>query len=95
LAKVHHRVKDKRLDHFHKLSRHLVDHYDLICSEDLDRDLNSAINILRAGTARIAFGDDQLVEQAILFGKLAGINEEGSHVLKDMVVHQNSGFTRS
>jgi putative transposase len=36
LAKAHYRVKMKRLDSFHKLSRYLVDIYDVICIEDLN-----------------------------------------------------------
>jgi putative transposase len=49
------------------------------CNFELDRDLNSAINIRRAGTARIAFGDETPIEQAIVFGQLVNIYEEGSH----------------
>lgn len=36
LAKISHTVANKRLDFFHKLSRTLVDSYDLITIEDLD-----------------------------------------------------------
>lgn len=36
LAKAHYRVKCRRLDSFHKLSRYLVDNYDVICIEDLN-----------------------------------------------------------
>jgi putative transposase len=36
LAKAHYRVKQRRLDSFHKLSRYLVDEYDVICIEDLN-----------------------------------------------------------
>jgi len=49
------------------------------CDLEIDRDLNSAINIRRAGTARIAFGDETPIEQAIVFGRLVNIYEEGSH----------------
>lgn len=151
LRKVNQSVVNKRLDYFHKLSKTLVDSYDLICLEDLDvkqiqkkygkvvqdngfsmlrqfclykselygsttviinryypssqtcsecnsiqkmplhvrnyncvncgmsldRDLNAAINICRAGTAQSAFGDDQLTNHMIC-AKLTGINEEGS-----------------
>lgn len=54
----------------------------LVCGAIMDRDLNAAINIKRAGTAPInAFGDAQLVDQVKLLGILADLNEEGSHVL--------------
>lgn len=36
LMKAHYRVKCRRLDSFHKLSRYLVDSYDVICIEDLN-----------------------------------------------------------
>jgi putative transposase len=36
LMKVHYRVKQRRLDSFHKLSRYLVNNYDVICIEDLN-----------------------------------------------------------
>jgi putative transposase len=36
LAKLHHRIKCKRLDYFHKLTKSLVDNYDIISLEDLD-----------------------------------------------------------
>jgi putative transposase len=36
LAKLHEKVADQRRDFLHKLSRHYVDHYDVICAEDLD-----------------------------------------------------------
>ncbi len=36
LAKLHEKVGNQRRDFLHKLSRHYVDHYDLICAEDLD-----------------------------------------------------------
>lgn len=36
LAQAHNRVKLRRLDSFHKLSRYLVDNYDVICVEDLN-----------------------------------------------------------
>jgi putative transposase len=36
LMKAHYRVKMMRLDSFHKLSRYLVDTYDVICIEDLN-----------------------------------------------------------
>lgn len=36
LNKAHYRVKCRRLDSFHKLSRYLMDNYDVICIEDLN-----------------------------------------------------------
>ena len=48
------------------------------CNTVVDRDLNAAINIHRAGTAPSAFGDDDLVSQAVMIGKLIGIEEEGN-----------------
>jgi len=35
VAKLHRHIKNQRTDHFHKLSRQLVDNYDLIILEDL------------------------------------------------------------
>lgn len=154
LYKAHQRVRNKRLDYFHKLSKMLVTEYDLIALEDLnvsaiqqfnghiikdtgfsmfrafieyksklygketviidryfpssqicsqcgavrkkslserthsctcgcimDRDLNAAINIHRAGTAHSAFGDASLVDQYTMIGVLMNIDEEGSHAL--------------
>ena len=51
------------------------------CDHEMDRDLNAAINIHRAGTAPNAFGDDDLVSQAVMIGKLIGIEEEGNRWL--------------
>jgi len=155
LAKVNHRVKCKRLDYFHKLSKKLVDDYDVIsledlnvksiqqwnghvikdngfamlrqfieykselygattviinryypssktcsncgsiqdlklseriydcksCGEVIDRDLNAAINIVRAGTAQIHACGDPKYDQLVMIGQLLGIDEAGSHVL--------------
>ncbi len=54
VAKIHERIKNARRDFLHKLSRHLVDNYDLIAFEDLDipalvRDNRLAKLILDAG----------------------------------------------
>ena len=155
LNKVSHRIKNKRLDYFHKLSHQLVNNYDVISLEDLnvrsiqqwnghiikdngfamlrqfteykselyggkaviidryypssktcsncgsirdielservhnccscgsviDRDLNAAINIDRAGTARLNACGDPKVDISIMIGQLLRINETGSHVL--------------
>lgn len=155
LTKVNHRVKLQRLDYFHKLSRQLVNDYDVISLEDLnvrsiqqwnghitkdngfamlrqfieykselyggktvitdryypssktcsncgsiqdielsnrtydcsccgsklDRDLNAAININRAGTARLNACGDPRYDQLVMIGQLLGIDESGSHVL--------------
>jgi putative transposase len=55
------------------------------CGLVIDRDLNAAINISRAGTApdqTNAFGAESgYEEQYVLLGILADCNEEGSHVL--------------
>lgn len=52
------------------------------CNSIMDRDLNAAINIQRAGTAPAnAFGGASLIEQVRVLGILADLNEEGSHVL--------------
>jgi putative transposase len=155
LTKANYRVKLKRLDYFHKLSRQLVDDYDVIsledlnvksiqqwnghiikdngfamlrqfieykselyggktviidryypssktcsncgsiqdielssrtydcksCGEVIDRDLNAAINIDRAGTARLNACGDPRYDQLVMIGQLLGINESGSLVL--------------
>ena len=155
LNKVNYRIRLKRLDYFHKLSRQLVNDYDVISLEDLnvksiqqwnghitkdngfamlrqfveykselygaktviidryypssktcskcgsirdielsdrvynccncgtiiDRDINAAINIDRAGTARINACGDPKVDISVMIGQLLGINESGSHVL--------------
>ena len=47
----------------------------------MNRDLNAAINIHRAGTAHSAFGDTQSVDQYITIGSLIGVDEEGSYAL--------------
>ena len=54
--------------------------YSCRCGLNLDRDLNSAINIKRAGTARIASGDNSFEDQAVMFGILNGLsmNEEAT-----------------
>ena len=36
LNKVHERINNQRIDFLHKLSRHYVNNYDVICVEDLD-----------------------------------------------------------
>ena len=52
------------------------------CGSVIDRDLNAAININRAGTAQIhACGNSQSVTNRILIGKMIGIDESGSYVL--------------
>ena len=51
------------------------------CDHVMDRDLNAAINIHRAGMARSAFGDTQEISEAVMLGKLLDIKEEGSCVL--------------
>ena len=51
------------------------------CGLAIDRDLNAAINIQRAGTAPInAFGEVQFQDQIKILGILADLNEEGSSV---------------
>jgi putative transposase len=155
LTKANYRVKLKRLDYFHKLSKKLVNDYDVIsledlnvksiqqwnghiikdngfamlrhfieykselygartviidryfpssktcsncgsiqdivlsnrtydcksCGEVIDRDLNAAININRAGTARLNACGDPRYDQLVMIDQLLGINEAGSHVL--------------
>jgi putative transposase len=51
------------------------------CGLVMDRDLNAACNIHRAGTALSAFGDNRLVDESVVIGKLIGVNEEGSYAL--------------
>ena len=51
------------------------------CGLVIDRDLNAAYNIHGAGTALSAFGDNQLVDESVVIGKLIGVNEEGSYAL--------------
>ena len=51
------------------------------CGEVLDRDLNAAININRAGTALIHACGDPQYDQLVMIGQLLGINESGSLVL--------------
>ena len=51
------------------------------CDHVMDRDLNAAVNIHRAGMARSAFGDTQEESEAVMLGKLLGVEEEGSCVL--------------
>ena len=51
------------------------------CGFELDRDLNAALNIHRAGMARSAYGNPELVDQVesqILIGALLGVDEVGS-----------------
>jgi len=52
------------------------------CDLEIDRDLNAAINIDRAGTARFnACGNAQLLANQIMIGQLIGIDEPGIPVL--------------
>lgn len=52
------------------------------CGFELDRDLNAAININRAGMVRSAYGNPELVDQIetqILIGALLGVDEVGNY----------------
>jgi len=52
------------------------------CGNKIGRDLNAAINILRAGTAQYAFGESsKYVEKLHVLTILAELNAEGSSVL--------------
>lgn len=52
------------------------------CGLIMDRDLNAAINIERAGTAPDnACGDDSLMKQMVTNAIMSGINDAGSYVL--------------
>ena len=53
-----------------------------ICNSIIDRDLNAAINIDRAGTAQInACGNAKSLDIRTMLGSIIGIDETGSHVL--------------
>ena len=53
-----------------------------ICNSIIDRDLNAAINIDRAGTAQInAGGNTKSLDIRNMLGSIIGIDETGSHVL--------------
>ena len=61
------------------------------CGIYMDRDLNAARNIIKAGTASHAnkngtnaFGEIDYMEKIHVLTILADLNEEGSHVLKDV-----------
>ena len=51
------------------------------CGLNIDRDLNAAVNIHRAGTALSAFGDNREVDESVVIGKLIGVNDGGNYVL--------------
>ena len=51
------------------------------CGMIIDRDLNAAINLHRAGTALNALGGDSMIDQYVIAGRLLDLNEEGSYVL--------------
>ena len=52
------------------------------CGLVMDRDLNAAINIERAGTAPDnACGDDSLMKQMATVAIMSGFNDAGSYVL--------------
>ena len=65
------------------------------CGSIIDRDLNAAINIQRAGAApdENAFGDSQLVSESVMIGKLIGVSEEGSlRIFSPQVVHLRNKY---
>ena len=51
------------------------------CGMIIDRDLNAAINLHRAGTALNALGGDSMIDQYVIAGRLSDLNEEGNYVL--------------